>query len=138
MIDRKIVELQQKKQNSGEMIERTALVVFYARQVSERQLWRLRIRAGPSATRDHDIAIAGGEGNSTRFFGSYYEPNLPTHRLLPLGSHIVLMGHRIDSLIVQGLDIAVSISQPSTGRDSTFLMKSRRRRSVKDQASGTT
>jgi 20S proteasome alpha/beta subunit len=87
-------------------MERTAMVAFYGPQVSEPQLWRIRVRANPGASRVDRIAIAGGEGNAARFFDSYYEPNLPITRLLPLASHIVLMGHRIDSLMVEGLDIA--------------------------------
>lgn len=103
VVQRKIAEL---GHISGELIERTAMVVFYGAPFPEAQLWRVRIRANPAATRVDQIAIAGGEGNAARFFGSYYEPDLPIRRLLPLASHIVLMGHRIDSLMVEGLDIA--------------------------------
>jgi len=105
-IARKIAELQAKDENRYEPMERTAMVAFYGSQVSEPQLWRIRVRASPAASRIDRIAIAGGEGNAARFFGSYYEPNLPIAKLLPLASHIVLMGHRFDSLMVEGLDIA--------------------------------
>jgi len=106
VVERKIAELRAKGEARYEPIERTAMVVFYGSQVSELQLWRIRIRASPAASRVDSIAIAGGEGNTARFFGSYYEPQLPIRKLLPLASHIVLMGHRIDSLMVEGLDIA--------------------------------
>lgn len=106
VVERKMAELRAKGDTRLEPIERTAIVVFYGPQVSEAQLWRIRMRANPAATRVDRMAIAGGEGNSARFFESYYEPNLPIRRLLPLASHIVLMGHRIDSLMVEDLDIA--------------------------------
>jgi len=106
MVEKKIVQFQQAMQNLGGEVERTLLVVFYGPQVSEQQLWRLRIRAGPAASRIAGSTIAGAIGNSARFFDSYYKPNLPVRTLLPLASHIVLTGHRIDSLMVEGLDIA--------------------------------
>jgi hypothetical protein len=85
--------------------ERSLLVVFYG--TPERQLWRLRITPPDiAAERIPTISIQGALGNTARFFCSYYRPNLPISKLLPLASHIVLMGHRIDSLMVEGLDIA--------------------------------
>lgn len=85
--------------------ERSLLVVFYG--MEEQQLWRLRITPPDiAAERIMTISIRGAVGNTARFFGPYYRPNLPISRLLPLASHIVLTGHRIDSLMVEGLDIA--------------------------------
>jgi hypothetical protein len=108
VIDQKIAELQKDRKTWEEIYkqftERTLLVVFYGMQ--EPQLWRLRVQAPSSAKRVDGMTIAGALGNSARFFNYYFQSHVPIRRLLPLASHAVLMGCRIDSLMIEGLDIA--------------------------------
>jgi hypothetical protein len=92
----------------GVAVERTLLVVFYGDQVPTRQLWRVRIGGVDSAKIVDGIVIIGAMGNTARFFEHYFQANIPVDRLLTLGSHIVLMGHWIDSLMIEGLDVAVA------------------------------
>jgi hypothetical protein len=111
IVERRIAEIQKTAARRGEQIERTLLMVFYGEQVSERQLWRVRVEAHPSAKRIDGMTIAGAGGNTARFFEHYYTPNTPIHRLLLLASHIVLMGHQIDTKMIDGLDIATFDSE---------------------------
>jgi hypothetical protein len=94
------------------MIYRSLMIAFYGTEVTEPQLWSLRMsnapidRIVPVATRVTGIAIGGAIGNSARFFQEYFEPNSAVSRLKQLAAHIVLTAERVDSLMIHGLDIA--------------------------------
>lgn len=89
-----------------EQPNRSLLIVFYESQNPE--LWRLDIDARhPNASPVTGLAVAGALGNSARFFGRYFKRDLPVASLEFLAAHMVLMASELDSLMVNGLDIAV-------------------------------
>ena len=107
LVKRAIADIQAKRgapHKDELVVERTILLVFYAAQP---ELWRIRITPSLSAKPVSGITVAGAFGNSARFFEYYFQPNLPVQRLLPLAAHIVLMGGRIDTEMVKGLDVAI-------------------------------
>ena len=93
-------------------LPRSLLIVFYGPQVSEPQMWFLRIEHGHyHATPIGGITINGAIGNAARFFGRYFHAFRPVATLKLLAAHIVLTAHYFDSLMIDGLDVAVFDSQ---------------------------
>ena len=93
-------------------LHRSLLIVFYGPQISERQMWVLRIvHAYHEAIRIHGMTINGAMGNAARFFGRYFQGFMPVDTLKLLAAHIVLTAHHFDSLMIDGLDIAEFDSQ---------------------------
>lgn len=87
---------------------RSLLIVFYGKPAPALQLWRLRISPpDPGAEPIVTISVQGAIGNSARFFEHYYREGLPIEALTFLASHIVLTAGRVDSGIIEGLDVAL-------------------------------
>jgi hypothetical protein len=84
---------------------RCILIAFYGSQVEERQLWSLKIGCPSIARRVTGMALGGGLSNTARFFYQYFESNKPLASLMLLAAHLILMAARVDSLMVNGLDI---------------------------------
>jgi hypothetical protein len=107
MVDQAVPEIRKENTVPKEVTERTMLIVFHGSQLPVPQLWRLRISPSISAKQVTGITVAGGIGNSARFFENYFQPNLPADRLVLLAAHIILTGGRIVPTMVKGLDIAL-------------------------------
>jgi hypothetical protein len=105
MVDQAVTEIRKESVVPKEVTERTILMVFHGSQLTVPQLWRLRISPSITAKQVTGITVAGGIGNSARFFENYFQPNLPVGRLALLAAHIILTGGHIVPTMVKGLDI---------------------------------
>jgi hypothetical protein len=89
-------------------LPRDLLVVFHGPQVDQRQMWSLAIDPVRStASRVEGCCIRGAIGNLARFFGEYYETNIPVATLKRLAAHIVLSAQRFESGMIGGLDVSL-------------------------------
>src|ERR1035441_5448755 len=88
---------------------RSLLIVFYGDQITNRQLWHLTIHSRGTfrnASIVPGMTISGAIGNGARFFGSYFR-RAAVGELTLLAAHTVLMAHRFDNLMIDGLDVAL-------------------------------
>jgi hypothetical protein len=90
-----------------DQLPRGVLVVFHGDQVPRRQLWGLNLQPTTSFAQPLNMAIYGAIGNLARFFGSYFIEQTPIAKLQFLAAHTVLMAHRFDSLMIEGLEVAL-------------------------------
>jgi hypothetical protein len=90
-----------------ESVPRGLLVVFHGSQVQARQLWGLNLQPTTSFAHRLNKAIYGAIGNLARFFGDYYDVETPIAKLQFLAAHTVLTAHRLDSVMIEGLQIAL-------------------------------
>jgi hypothetical protein len=95
-----------------EHLPRGLLMMFYGSQTPQPQLWTLSIdRAFCHAQQVGPFIMCGASANVARFFGTYFREGVPIKSLQLLAAHIVLAAHRFDSLMIDGLNVAVFDSQ---------------------------
>jgi hypothetical protein len=90
-----------------ESVPRGLLVVFHGSQVRARQLWGLNLQPRTSFAQRLNKAIYGAIGNLARFFGEYFTEQTPIAKLQLLAAHTVLTAHRLNSMMIEGLQIAL-------------------------------
>jgi hypothetical protein len=71
-------------------------------------LWRIDIAKMSSVYRILNCTVAGDSSNTARFFSVLYsDVRKPVNELVFLAAHVINIGHRLNPLLISGLEIAV-------------------------------